>query len=184
MPEEEKVNSVPPDESSDTSLTVTLYNLFGVGDFFQSRSLLPEKVKVVEVGPRDGLQNEKQLISVDDKLELIRKLASTGLSHIEIGSFVSPKWVPQMANTHQLFEALERRQILTYSVLTPNMRGLQSAIDANVEEVAVFAAASETFSQRNINCSIAQSLANYKTVCTEAMSRGSVLSFYDYGRSY
>ncbi|CAE7435525.1 HMGCL [Symbiodinium microadriaticum] len=153
-------------------MELSLYNLFGVGAFFRSRSFLPKNVKVVEVGPRDGLQNEKQIISLEAKVELIHKLASTGLSHIEVGSFVSPKWVPQMADTPQLFEALERRQILTYSVLTPNMKGLQSAVEVNVKEVAVFAAASELFSQRNINCSISQSLSNYRAVCDEAISKG------------
>ena len=122
---------------------------------------LPEQVRLVEVGPRDGLQNEQQPISVADKVRLVDDLSAAGLSYIEVGSFVSPKWVPQMAGSAEVFAQIQRKAGVTYAALTPNMKGLEAAIEAGVKEVAVFGAASEAFSQKNINCSIAESLARF-----------------------
>lgn len=122
---------------------------------------LPKSVRLVEVGPRDGLQNEKQPISVADKVRLADDLTAAGLSYVEVGSFVSPKWVPQMAGSAEVFAGIERKPGVTYAALTPNLKGFEAALEARVEEVAVFAAASEAFSQRNINCSIAESLARF-----------------------
>lgn len=122
---------------------------------------LPHSVRLVEVGPRDGLQNEKQPISVADKVRLTDDLTAAGLSYVEVGSFVSPKWVPQMAGSAEVFAGIQRKPGVTYAALAPNMRGLEAALEARVEEVAVFAAASEAFSQKNINCSIAESLQRF-----------------------
>ena len=122
---------------------------------------LPKQVRLVEVGPRDGLQNERQPISVADKVRLVNDLSAAGLSYIEVGSFVSPKWVPQMAGSAEVFAQIQRKAGGTYAALTPNMKGLEAAIEAGVKEVAVFGAASEAFSQKNINCSIAESLARF-----------------------
>lgn len=122
---------------------------------------LPKTVRLVEVGPRDGLQNEKQPISVADKVRLVDDLTAAGLSYIEVGSFVSPKWVPQMAGSAEVFADIQRKPGVTYAALTPNLKGLEAALEARVEEVAVFAAASEAFSQKNINCSIAESLQRF-----------------------
>jgi len=122
---------------------------------------LPQFVKIVEVGARDGLQNEKE-ISLNDKITLINALSDSGLSYIETGSFVSPKWVPQMSDSAQLFNQIERKDGVTYAALTPNLKGLAAAIAAGADEVAVFAAASESFSQKNINCSIDDSIARFK----------------------
>jgi len=124
-------------------------------------SSLPNSVKIVEVGPRDGLQNEKILISAEDKISLIEKLADAGISYIESGSFVSPKWVPQMGTSSEVFSKLPRKTGVTYAALTPNMRGFEGAITVNADEVAIFGAASESFSQKNINCSIDESLARF-----------------------
>lgn len=124
---------------------------------------LPQFVKIVEVGARDGLQNEKQ-VSLSDKVSLVNALSDAGLSYVETGSFVSPKWVPQMADSGQLFNEIERKDGVTYAALTPNLKGLEAAIAAGADEVAIFAAASEAFSQKNINCSIAESLERFKPV--------------------
>ncbi|SDS94242.1 hydroxymethylglutaryl-CoA lyase [Halopseudomonas litoralis] len=124
-------------------------------------NLLPKQVRLVEVGPRDGLQNEPQPISIADKVRLIDDLSAAGLSYIEAGSFVSPKWVPQMAGSAEVFGQITRKPGVTYAALTPNLKGLEAAIAAGVKEVAVFGAASEAFSQKNINCSIANSLARF-----------------------
>ncbi len=132
---------------------------------------LPHKVRLVEVGPRDGLQNEKQPIGVADKVRLVDDLSAAGLAYVEVGSFVSPKWVPQMAGSAEVFAAIQRRPGVTYAALTPNLKGLEAALEAGVEEVAVFAAASEAFSQRNINCSIAESLARFAPVMELARAR-------------
>ena len=126
--------------------------------------MLPSKVSIVEVGPRDGLQNETLNLSAAQKIELINLLSKTGLKRIEAGSFVSPKWVPQMANSDEVFQALPSRTDVQYSALTPNIRGLETAIDAGVKEVAVFGSASEAFSQKNINCSISESLKRFEDV--------------------
>jgi hydroxymethylglutaryl-CoA lyase len=133
---------------------------------------LPERVKIVEVGPRDGLQNEKQPVPVEVRLELIRLLAESGLKVIEAGSFVSPKWVPQMAASDLLFQALPNGSGVDYPMLVPNQRGLDSALQSGVEEIAIFAAASESFSRRNINCSIEQSLERYAGVVGQAREAG------------
>lgn len=133
---------------------------------------LPQRVKIVEVGARDGLQNEKTLVTTAVKLGLIERLANAGLQSIEVGSFVSPKWVPQMADTAQVMQGLPARPGVAYSVLVPNMRGLEQAIEAGCTEIAVFAAASEAFSQRNINCSIAQSLERFRPVIETARNAG------------
>jgi hydroxymethylglutaryl-CoA lyase len=125
---------------------------------------LPQHVRLVEVGPRDGLQNEQQPISVADKVRLVDELSAAGLGYIEVGSFVSPKWVPQMAGSAEVFAQIQRRPGVVYGALTPNLQGLEAAIQAGVQEVAVFAAASEAFSQRNINCSIAESLQRFEPV--------------------
>lgn len=132
----------------------------------------PKSVRIVEVGPRDGLQNEKTAVEVATKVELISQLAAAGLSYIEAGSFVSPKWVPQMAGSEQVFAQLAPTAGTTHAALTPNMQGLERAIDCGVTEVAVFAAASESFSQKNINCSIADSLQRFQPVMEKAASAG------------
>lgn len=123
--------------------------------------MLPKSVKIVEVGPRDGLQNEPKLVPTDAKIKLVEQLADAGCSVIETGSFVSPKWVPQMADSADVFQKINRQNRVRYTALTPNLRGLQQAITARVDEVAVFGAASEAFSQKNINCSISESLERF-----------------------
>ncbi len=133
---------------------------------------LPPKVKIVEVGPRDGLQNEQQPLPVDVKVALIEQLATSGLPVIEAGSFVSPRHVPQMADTAEVLARLRRRPQVRYPVLVPNMPGLNMAIEAGAADIAIFVSASETFSQRNINCSIAESLERYAAVVEKAQSRG------------
>ncbi|WP_409275844.1 hydroxymethylglutaryl-CoA lyase [Pseudomonas sp. KCJK9111] len=133
---------------------------------------LPEKVRLVEVGPRDGLQNEAQPISVADKVRLVDDLTAAGLAYIEVGSFVSPKWVPQMAGSAEVFASIDQRPGVTYAALAPNLRGFEDAAAAGVKEVAVFAAASEAFSQRNINCSISQSLKRFEPIIEAARAQG------------
>jgi hydroxymethylglutaryl-CoA lyase len=133
---------------------------------------LPESVRLVEVGPRDGLQNEAQPVSIADKVRLVDDLSAAGLGYIEAGSFVSPKWVPQMAGSGQVFAEIQRSARVTYAALTPNLRGFEDAVAAQVGEVAVFAAASEAFSQRNINCSISQSLERFTPVMEAARLHG------------
>lgn len=138
----------------------------------------PSRVKIVEVGPRDGLQNESSTVDVATKIELINQLRDAGLSYIEAGSFVSPKWVPQMAGSDQVFSGLPLNSTTTYAALTPNMRGLERAIECGVKEVAVFAAASESFSQKNINCSITQSLERFTPVIAKASQSGIAVRGY------
>jgi len=133
---------------------------------------LPQQVRLVEVGPRDGLQNEKQPISVADKVRLVDDLSAAGLSHVEVGSFVSPKWVPQMAGSAEVFAQIQRKAGVTYAALTPNLKGFEGALEAGVKEVAVFAAATEAFSQRNLNCSIAESLERFVPVMDAAKQHG------------
>ena len=133
---------------------------------------LPSHVRLVEVGPRDGLQNEAQPISVADKVRLVDALSAAGLSYIEVGSFVSPKWVPQMAGSAEVFAQIQRKPGVTYGALAPNLRGFEDALAAGVKEVAVFAAASEAFSQRNINCSIGESLERFAPIMTAAKQHG------------
>ncbi|WP_395343022.1 hydroxymethylglutaryl-CoA lyase [Ningiella sp. W23] len=132
---------------------------------------IPNQVSIVEVGPRDGLQNEKSPLTVSDKVMLINALSATGLKRIEAGSFVSPKWVPQMANSDQVLDQIDRLQGVCYSALTPNMRGFEDALNAKTDEVAIFGAASESFSQKNINCSIEQSMERFKPVAEAALSK-------------
>ena len=129
---------------------------------------IPQKVKIVEVGPRDGLQNEAQSVPTEVKIRLIEKLVDAGLPVVESGAFVSPKWVPQMASSGDVFAGIEKRAGVSYPMLVPNMKGLEAAIEAGVEEIAVFAAASETFSKRNINCSIEESLERFRDVTKKA----------------
>jgi hydroxymethylglutaryl-CoA lyase len=133
---------------------------------------LPQRVRLVEVGPRDGLQNESQPISVADKVMLVNEVTDAGLGYIEVGSFVSPKWVPQMAGSAQVFANIARKDGVTYAALAPNMRGFEDALAAGVKEVAVFAAASEAFSQRNINCSISESLDRFLPIMEAARLHG------------
>ena len=133
---------------------------------------LPSHVRLVEVGPRDGLQNEAQPISVADKVQLVDALSAAGLSYIEVGSFVSPKWVPQMAGSAEVFAQIQRKPGVTYGALAPNLRGFDDALAAGVKEVAVFAAASEAFSQRNINCSINESLERFAPIMAAAKQHG------------
>ncbi len=133
---------------------------------------LPDKVKIVEVGARDGLQNEAATIPAAVKIELIDRLAGTGLRAIEAGAFVSPKWVPQMADSAEVLAGIDRRAGVSYPVLVPNMKGFEAAAAAGVEEIAIFGAASESFTQKNINCSIAESLARFAPVCEAAKAAG------------
>ena len=132
----------------------------------------PSQVKVVEVGPRDGLQNEPGALTVAAKVALIEDLANSGLSIIECGSFVSPRWVRQMAETAEVFSSIQRKPGVTYSALVPNLQGLAAAKASKVEEIAVFAAASQTFSRKNINSSIEESLASSKEVIEAALAAG------------
>ncbi|MCB1583748.1 MAG: hydroxymethylglutaryl-CoA lyase [Marinicella sp.] len=132
----------------------------------------PEAVKIVEVSPRDGLQNEKQVIDVNDKLTLINGLRAAGVKNIEVAGFVSPKWVPQLADAKQVCAGLVDDGVTQYSALTPNMKGLEAAIDSGINQVAVFTAASESFNQKNINCSIAESFERFAPVMDKAHSLG------------
>ena len=132
----------------------------------------PTHVRLIEVGPRDGLQNEAQPISVADKVQLVNALTDAGLGYIEVGSFVSPKWVPQMAGSAEVFAQIQHKPGVVYGALTPNMRGFEDAVAAGVKEVAVFAAASEAFSQRNINCSISESLERFVPIMKSARQHG------------
>jgi hydroxymethylglutaryl-CoA lyase len=133
---------------------------------------LPDTVKIVEVGPRDGLQNEPKAIATATKVELIARLGKTGLKAIEATSFVSPKWVPQMADHAAVMRAIERLPGVAYPVLTPNLKGLEAALAAGAREVAIFGAASESFSQKNIHCSIADSLTRFEPVMAAARRAG------------
>ncbi len=130
------------------------------------------RVRIVEMGPRDGLQNEGQVVPLATKLELIERLADAGLREIEATSFVSPKWVPQMGDHAELMRALQRRPGVGYPVLTPNLQGFEAALAAGAEQVAVFAAASEAFSKKNINCSIAESIERFLPVMAAARTAG------------
>jgi hydroxymethylglutaryl-CoA lyase len=129
-------------------------------------------VKIVEVGPRDGLQNEKSVVATDVKVDLINRLSAAGFANIEATSFVSPKWVPQLADANEVMERIARRRGITYSVLAPNLQGVHKAIAAKADEIVIFTAASETFCQKNINCSIDQSLERYAPVAEAAKAKG------------
>lgn len=131
---------------------------------------LPQSVKIVEVGPRDGLQNEALSVPVEVKVELIDKLVDAGLRVVESGSFVSPKWVPQMASSGEVYLSIQKRSHVSYPMLVPNMKGLDIALEAGVSEIAIFAAATETFTQKNINCSVEQSIERYQQVVQKAQA--------------
>jgi len=138
-----------------------------------SLTLTPKHVKIVEVGPRDGLQNEAgAMLSASVKANLINQLAATGLRHIEAAAFVHPKWVPQMANSSEVLAQVKRLSHVSYSALTPNLKGLERALKAGVNEVAVFAAATESFSERNTNCSMAEGLARFEPLVKMALEAG------------
>ena len=132
---------------------------------------LPARVKLVDVGPRDGLQNEKQPVPAEVKIHLVHMLQDAGLTEIEVTSFVSPKWVPQMADNAQVMAGIHRKPGVRYSVLTPNMKGLEAALASRPDEIVVFGAASEAFSQRNINCSIAESIERFAPVVEAARAK-------------
>jgi hydroxymethylglutaryl-CoA lyase len=135
-------------------------------------SQLPKQVKIVEVGPRDGLQNEQEAVSAAVKIELVDRLSRAGFANIEAASFVSPKWVPQMATSGEVMAGIARRPGTLYSALTPNMQGFEAALAARADEVVIFGSASEAFSQRNINCSIAESIARFAPVAKAAQDHG------------
>jgi len=134
--------------------------------------MLPSRVTLVEVGPRDGLQNEKQPVSAAQKIELVHRLQAAGLAEIEVTSFVSPKWVPQMADNAVVMARIERRPGVRYSVLTPNLKGFEAAVASRPDEIVIFASATEAFSQRNINCSIAESIERFAPVVRAAHDAG------------
>ncbi|MGB7193817.1 MAG: hydroxymethylglutaryl-CoA lyase [Collimonas pratensis] len=132
----------------------------------------PSKVKIVEVGPRDGLQNEKETIPAEVKIALVDQLTQAGFVNIEAASFVSPKWVPQMASSAEVMAAIQRKPGVIYSALVPNMKGLEAALAAGADEMVIFGAASEAFSQKNINCSIAESIERFRDVARLAKQEG------------
>ena len=132
----------------------------------------PAQVKIVDVGPRDGLQNEKEPVPAAVKIELVHRLQDAGLTEIEVTSFVSPKWVPQMADNAVVMAGIQRKPGVRYSVLTPNMKGFEAAVLSKPDEIVVFAAASEAFSQRNINCSIEESIERFRPVAEAALLQG------------
>jgi hydroxymethylglutaryl-CoA lyase len=133
---------------------------------------IPSKVKIVDVGPRDGLQNEKGTVPAEVKIGLVHRLQDAGLTEIEVTSFVSPKWVPQMADNAEVMAGIQRKPGVRYSVLTPNMKGFEACVASKPDEIVVFAAASEAFSQRNINCSIAESIERFRPVVAAAKAHG------------
>jgi len=137
-----------------------------------SQANLPNKVKIIEVGPRDGLQNEQQAVSAAVKIELVDRLSKAGFQNIEAASFVSPMWVPQMATSAEVMAGITRRKGAIYSALTPNMQGFDAALASHADEVVIFASASEAFSQRNINCSIEESIARFAGVAKAAKQHG------------
>ncbi|WP_269617500.1 hydroxymethylglutaryl-CoA lyase [Zhongshania sp. BJYM1] len=132
-------------------------------------SLFPKRARIVEVGPRDGLQNEKKFVDIETRVELINQLTKSGITHIEAGSFVNPTWVPQMAGSDDVFSKITRGEGTSYIALTPNMRGFERAMEVGVKEVAIFASASEAFSQKNINCSIAESITRFEPIFDAAL---------------
>ena len=132
----------------------------------------PRKVKIVEVGPRDGLQNEAKTVPLEVKVALIERLAAAGLPAVEAGAFVSPKWIPQMADSAEVFKSIDKWEGVSYPVLVPNMKGFGLALAVGAREISIFAAASESFSQKNTNCSIAESLERFRPVCDAARENG------------
>lgn len=133
---------------------------------------LPAQVRLIDVGPRDGLQNEKQSVPAAVKIELVHRLQAAGLKEIEVTSYVSPKWVPQMADNHEVMAGMQRQSGVRYSVLTPNLKGYEAALHDRPDEIVVFGAASEAFSQKNINCSIAESIERFAPVVEAALAAG------------
>lgn len=133
---------------------------------------LPKKVKIVEVGPRDGLQNEKEFVPIETKVELINQLSNAGFPNIEAASFVSPKWIPQMAGSAEVMATIARKPGIIYSALTPNMKGYEDALAAKTDEIVIFSAASEAFAQKNINCSISESVERFIPVVNAAKRDG------------
>ncbi len=133
---------------------------------------LPSRVRLIDVGPRDGLQNEKQPVPAAVKIELVHRLQAAGLKEVEVTSYVSPKWVPQMADNHEVMSGMQRQSGVRYSVLTPNLKGFESAVLDRPDEIVVFGAASEAFSQKNINCSIAESIERFAPVVEAALAAG------------
>src|ERR1700736_3802757 len=133
---------------------------------------MARNVKIVEVGPRDGLQNEKTLVDTGVKVELINRLSAAGFANIEAASFVSPKWVPQMADSEPVMQQIRRKRGIVYSALVPNMKGFENAVAAKVDEIVIFGAASETFSQKNINCSIDESITRFAPVAKATKEAG------------
>ncbi|MCK3776871.1 hydroxymethylglutaryl-CoA lyase [Ensifer sesbaniae] len=138
----------------------------------------PRHVTIVEMAPRDGLQNEGRIVDTADKIRLVDMLSECGYERIEVTSFVSPKWVPQMADAAEVMAGISRRPGTRYAVLTPNMRGLEAALEAGADEVAIFASASETFSQKNINCSIAESIERFRPIADACRERELLLRGY------
>lgn len=136
------------------------------------------KVKIVEVGPRDGLQNEQQMIDTNIKIELIKRLAEAGLSYIESASFVSPKWVPQMGDASQVMTGINPAPAVVYSALVPNLQGFKAALEVGVKEIAIFSAASEAFCQKNTNCSISESLARFESIMELAQANNVAVRGY------
>ena len=133
---------------------------------------VPSRVQLIDVGPRDGLQNEKQPVPAAVKIELVHRLQAAGLSEVEVTSYVSPKWVPQMADNHEVMQGISRQPGVRYSVLTPNLKGFEAALLDRPDEIVVFGAASEAFSQKNINCSIAESIERFAPVVEAARAAG------------
>jgi hydroxymethylglutaryl-CoA lyase len=133
---------------------------------------LPTQVQLIDVGPRDGLQNEKQAVPAEVKIELVHRLQAAGLKEIEVTSFVSPKWVPQMADNQEVMAGIQRLSGVRYSVLTPNLQGFEAALQTQPDEIVVFGAASEAFSRKNINCSIAESIERFAPVVQRALAAG------------
>ena len=140
--------------------------------------MIPKKIQIVEVGPRDGLQNEKDWVPTKTKISLIEKLADTGLTKIEVTSFVSPKWVPQLKDAHQVYMGIKQVPCVSYPVLTPNMKGFARAIEVDAKEIAIFCAASEAFSQKNTNCSIEESINRFRPVLEEAKKNNILVRGY------
>ena len=133
---------------------------------------MPNRVQIIDVGPRDGLQNEKSPVPADVKIELVHRLQAAGLQEIEVTSYVSPKWVPQMADNHAVMQGMQRQSGVRYSVLTPNLKGFEAAVLDKPDEIVVFGSASEAFSQKNINCSIAESIERFAPVVEAARTAG------------
>ncbi|RZF35161.1 hypothetical protein LSTR_LSTR007863, partial [Laodelphax striatellus] len=160
--------SLPGKTRSQVQLIAVLNNALST----INRPKYPERVRIVEGGPRDGLQNEPQSVPTATKVEMIERLSRTGLKTVEATSFVSPKWVPQMSDHKEVFNSIDKKSGIRYPVLVPNVIGLEAAIAAGVKEIAVFGSASETFSRRNINATIEESIKRFREVTEIALARG------------